>query len=268
MSHPFTTRTERLTEVKHDFETQLRADLSHAAEAAPVFTGLEPTRRPRRSAAPPLILTAAIGIALAGDAWWITTSHEQPTDSASCPSILQFQGRIYHGHGEQVRVPRPGQILGTGTHPGCEGEKPYESEVRLLPGVVPTVAVVTLGGVWIADTADSLPAEIAALDEPVPCEGTGLTNLSGDWVAIQAPMPERDNDLTPPYVAVIKADHGRRLPLEKYAAVTVKVHINEQTVGGTDPALATDALRGSTPVMATVRCDGSVFIAEAISLLR
>jgi hypothetical protein len=75
-----------------------------------------------------------------------------------------------------------------------------------------------------------------------------------------------DDQLSPPYVAVIRADHGESLPLDQYAAVTIEVQVTSGTRGGAEPRLVREALRGSTPLNVRVHCDGGRFIAESISL--
>ncbi len=247
-----------------DIDTVLRAELARAADTAPAFTGLERrplprTRRPRWTA-----LAAAAGVAVlaVGGDWWAAT-HRGPEEEASCAALLKFQGRIYQGHGDKLRTPRPGNRLGTGTPWGCgggEGRVP----VRALPGVSPDIAVLADDGVWLADTVRSLPPEVAVLDKPVTCTHTGTTTVVGQWVA-SLPMPSRDNEVVLPRTAWVEADEGDTLPLDRWPVVTIRIRVTHDTAGGDDPTLAEDTLRGSQRVAATVHCDGKRFVADSFT---
>lgn len=252
-----------------DFETRLRADLADAAEQAPEFSGLGHTvraarRRRSRWVAGIPAAAAAVLIGVAGVAWLAVDRSPGRTGTgageASCAALLEFEGRTYVGHGEPLRRPRPGRLLGTGTA-GCGGA---DLEVRALPGVDPTVAVLTDEGLYVSGAVRSLPARVAELDRPVRCTGSGTSSVTGDWVSMEGPMPARDNELTPPYVAVLKVGRGDWLPRDRWETVTIRVRVTAGTSGGTDPSLAEYALRGSEPVTATVHCDGGDWVADSL----
>lgn len=246
-----------------DFETRLRIQLAEAGEAAPVFPGLE-SRRARSRGPGPWIGVAAAAVALAiGGGTWIASRDGTPPQT-SCPAVMEIQGRTYEGHGEMLRKPRPGKPLGTGVIPGCDDEDRSVNVVE-LPGVDPRVAVLTNGGVWLAESVASVPPEVAELDELVACAGEGTGYVAGDWVAVEGPMPTRDDGLTPPYVAVIQADEGNRVPLTRWSTVTIKVRVSTDTVGADDSRLADRALRGPERVSVVVHCDGGSFVAESLA---
>ncbi len=250
-----------------DFETRLRTDLADAAEHAPEFTGLDRTararrRRSRRVAAIPAAAAAAL-IVVASAVWLAADRPPERagTGDASCAALLEFQGRSYVGHGEPLRRPRPGRLLGTGKA-GCAGA---DLEVRALSGVDPTVAVMTDEGLFVSGSLRSLPPRVTELDLPVPCTESGTSSVTGDWESVEGPMPARDNALTPPYVAVLKAQRGSWLPLDRWEAVTIRVHVTAGTSGGTDPSLAEQALRGAEPVTATVHCERGDWVADGLT---
>lgn len=246
-----------------DFDTRLRADLLHAAETAPEFTGLHPSQAQRSRPSPwTAALVAAAGVAgiAGGGAWWAST--DDPQMEGSCPALLEFNGRTYHGHGEMLRTPRPGARIGTGSLPGC-GDPAQAVSVRALPGVNDEVAVLSDSGLWVSDAVGPLPPEVDMLDRPVTCADSGT--VAGNWVALEGPMPTRDDELSPPYTAVVEVDQGDHLPLEKWRMVTIRLRVTPDTIGGTDGQLAEHALRGPERVRATVHCDGDRFVAESIT---
>ncbi len=248
-----------------DIDTVLRAELVRAADTAPVFTALD--RRPRPRTPRPhwtalAAAAAAVAVVASGGAWWAGTD-DGSVEEASCPALLKFQGRIYQGHGDKLRTPRPGTRLGTGAPWGC-GDGRRHVPVRALPGVSPDIAVLTDDGVWVADTVRSLPPEVAVLDKPVTCTHTGTTTVAGQWVA-SLPMPSRDNEVVLPRTAWVEADEGDTLPLDRWREVTIRIRVTRDTAGGDDPTLAEDTLRGPQRVAATVRCDGKRFVAESFT---
>ena len=250
-----------------DFDTRLRRDLRAAADSAPTFTGLrEPTRRFPHTRPHVLLAAAAATVAVtATGLWWAGGIGPAAPPEASCPATLLFDGGTYLQHGDQVRTPRPGSRLGTGTLGCSDGD---QVTVRELPGADPDRVVLTDTGVWIIEDAAPLPAAAAILAQPVACTREQPFTVSGDWVSMTGPMPDDDNTLVPPYVAVIAADQGDHLPLDQWSSITIDVRVTPDTTGGTDPDLARTALRGPRRVQATVRCTDGQFVAVTLTAAR
>lgn len=215
------------------------------------------------------IAPVAALLALAG----CTSAPEpEPETEASCAAILEFQGRSYAGFGELLRTPKPGRELDEGVLPGCDDQanepaEPNEPVVVLeFPGVDVADAVLTEDGVWVAESAASLPRRVAASNQPVRCVGDGPRTVAGSWDAVSAGSPSEDDELSPPYVAVIRADEGPRLPLREWRSVTLNVLVTAETAGADAAGLADSALRGSDRVELDVHCEGRRFVADSIRI--
>jgi hypothetical protein len=220
---------------------------------------LDEHRRVGRRAA-----AAALAVLTAAGAWRVASAGD-PTDQAtSCAATMRFAGRSYVPMGELTRIPRPGEAIGSGRHPRCGEQDASRSAVAAVPGVDPSVAVFSQGAAWYDASRGTLPSPLAALQAPVRCEASRTFDVVGDWLAREGSIPTSDDDLTPPFVAVIRATRGAGLPLDDYAAVVVDVRVTSTTAGVDDPTLASEALRGPAPVRVTVRCAGGRFVADAI----
>jgi hypothetical protein len=186
--------------------------------------------------------------------------------TGSCPSKMTFEGRVYWGHGGQVRAPRPGPILGRGQLSACSDEGSSAFEVSRFPGVQPQHVVLAIGGVWVADAfrGEPLPSKVLALDAPVRCVGND--ELVGDWISYVGPEAEPEGHVVRPYVAVLEAEQGASLPLRRYASVDVRVHVTSETSGTNDELLAEKSLRGSSLVRVSVHCESDQFVADRIEL--
>ena len=177
-----------------------------------------------------------------------------------------FDGQTYWGHGGQVRIPRPGPVVGQGKMASCGEGTSSTFDVARFPGVEPQRVVLALGGVWLGDAyrSEPLPAEVVALEASVPC--TRADVLVGDWISYVGPDVDSDGALKRPYVAVFQANEGSSLPLERYASVSVRVHVTSGTAGADDEELATKSLRGPSLVRASVHCEGDRFVADRLEL--
>lgn len=223
-------------------------------------------RRSRRTWWAALVaLAVVVGVVAAAAPAWLG-GDDEPGQEASCPARLRLGEVTYQGHGELLRVPRPGQVLGAAVLPGCGDVQEGAVQASAIPGVDPSTAVLANGGLWLADNLGSVPEDVQLLTEPVGCSRPGT--VRGDWVAVRGPAPDRDGELVAPYVAHVQADEGDGLPLEEWASVRIAVHVTADTAGGTDAALVRDSLRGDAPVRAVVTCDGDRFVAEALEPAR
>ena len=264
-----------------DFENDLRRHLQGAAEDAPRFTGLraDPPRvtagpdRSRRRLAPVLVGVAA-AVVLAGVVVVSVVGRDSGRDSepgseAACAAVVDYDGLRYVAAGEVLRSPRPGPVLGEGTVPGCrDGNGAVASrtvEARAVPGVPAGVAVITDDGVFVAEGVTSWPRPLDDLRRPLACDGA-VTSVTGTWISMDGPMPSSDGRLDPPYVAVVVADEGAGLPLDRYLSVTLSVRVTDRTTGATDAALVRRGLQGGEAVTFVVGCDGEAYVADRMAL--
>lgn len=260
-----------------DFERRLAAGLDRAAEQAPAFTGLAADARPasdrrRSSWRTPVLVAAALALLAGGVGFWAVLDGPDRGGDTDCAALIVYDGARYVGHGgpESLdRMPRPGEVLGKAREPGCDdgngAAQPRTLEVRAVPGVPPATAVMADDNLYLAESVTRWPDELAPLRQPVRCTDA-ITEVTGDWIAHEGPMPEQDAELKPPYVAVIVADHGAGLPLERWASVTIRVKVTDATDGGTDKELVKASLQGGAPLTAEVHCDGDAFVADRVAL--
>ncbi|WP_182376283.1 hypothetical protein [Nocardioides sp. WS12] len=261
-----------------DFETRLKEDLARAAELAPTFRGVQSSTAAsssesvRRGHAPRwrlAAIAAAAAVAVGATApWWLLEDEGGSDGQASCAAILEVGTTRYVGHGELLRVPRPGRSLGSGTMLGCGDVEDRSTMASTLPGVDPATAVFAEGSVWLADGQPAVPAELRVLSEPVACTQSGAQSLVGDWVSVDGAMPESDGALRPPYVVMLQADTNDALPFKEWSSVRVEIRVNDQISGASDPDIVTQALQGDTPVRIDVTCIDGEFIASRIILER
>jgi hypothetical protein len=246
-----------------EFEMQLRADLATAADGAPALSPPEITPEPSRRGWVGVCLVAA-AVTVVGGIVWVTRDGSS-REEGSCPSYADFQGKRYGPRGEDLRLPKAGEVVGQVTHRACEEEDAWTSEAYRLPGVDPSVALIVDDGVWLAEDANG--ADFLAYDQPVRCHGSDQT-LRGDFVSLPGPPPEHDGEIPPTYTAVVKAYDGTGLHLDRYEWVMVRVRVTPDTVGGDAPALVTDSLQGPDWVEADVACtpDGR-FVARRIAVV-
>lgn len=258
----------------NELEQLLSRRLADAAQDAPEFAGLRRGAGMRSRRAGPWRLAVAGSVAAAVVAGvaalaWVTMAgptQDNPGD-AQCPSVLTYQGRTYVGQGDLVRVPRAGEPAGSGVLPAGCGESQRSIEVFSVAGVSSATAVGTDEGVWLAETVTSLPPELRALRQEVPCRGSGQHQVAGTWVSADGPQPEQDYVYSAPYVAVVKADQGDILPLDDWALLTVRLQVTKATVRGTDSGLIKATLGGDARLLATVHCSGSAFVVDSLDQL-
>lgn len=260
-----------------DFEQRLREGLDRAAEQAPAFTGLAADAGPssdgrRFSWRAPLLVAAALALLAGGVGLWAVLDGPDQGGDAGCAAIVVYDGTRYVGAGGMEgleRMPRLGEVIGEARDPGCDDGNgaalPRTLEVRALHGVAPATAVMADDNLYVAESLARWPDELAPLRQPVRC-ANDITVVTGDWISYEGPMPEQDAELAPPYIAVIVADHGAGLPLERWASVTLRVKVTDATVGGTDAELVKAALQGGRPITAAVHCDDGAFVADRLAL--
>ncbi|MFW6869999.1 hypothetical protein ACOACQ_21630 [Nocardioides sp. CPCC 206347] len=259
-----------------DFETQLREDLNRAAERAPIFRGVRASTAPSstenagHASRWRLVAIAAAATIVAGATapLWLPEDDDGTDGQTSCAAILKVGTSRYVGHGELLRVPRPGRSLGSGTMLGCGDIDDRSVMASALPGVDPSTAVFAEGSVWVADGQPAAPAELKPLFEPISCSQNGPQSLVGDWVSVDGAMPEGDGALRPPYIVMLQAETNDALPLKEWSSVRVEIRVNDQINGASDPDIVTQALQGDTPVRVDVTCTGGEFVARRITLER
>ncbi|MGB7448356.1 MAG: DUF6281 family protein [Ornithinimicrobium sp.] len=251
-----------------DFESRLRTQLAEASTRAPTFTGQhtqhspaapapEVSRPTSRRMAWALAVTATVLALVGGGTFLATMSGDTDSSQASCAAEIVFDGRTYAGYGDPLRMPRPGQRVGTGSTPPCaDGQRAGNEAVEVwsLPGVEPDVAVMAQGVVWIEGRASALPEELDELTEPVKCTAADESTITGRVVSVEASVGEEELRPQPPYEATVKADGGATLPLSQYSSVTVQLVVTSQTQGGRDAELLDAALRSGDHLDISVRC--------------
>lgn len=258
-----------------DFETTLRVELAKAADQAPGFTGLDvdasPTPRSmlRRRA---VMIAAALIVVTVGVSWWASGLGDDDNSDASCASKMTFDGRGYVAHGEGLRTPRPGDMLGSGSTSACaDGNGTAgggDLEVFQVPGIEPRIAVFARDHLWLSEDEPTAAAAVQEFERLVTCEGAAPRTISGQLTAISGPPPKVSYHVDAPYVATFVADEGEHLLLDQYSSVTVRLRVTDKTVGGEEPDLISRALGDGQRLTATVRCDGTTFDALSFSLAR
>lgn len=189
---------------------------------------------------------------------------------SSCAALLVFRGAKYWGYGGGIREPKGGRVLGTGTIPGCDDGgsqvRGLDSEVRVvtLPGVDPAQAVMTNGGVWIADGAE-LPDVVRESRRPVDCSWTQPRQLTGTWISVVGgPPPQYDGDLNTPYRIGLVVD-GADIGLPRWNRVIVRIQVVASTEPTLDSSDVRQALWDSGTLTAQVHCDSDDFIADSVT---
>ena len=89
--------------------------------------------------------------------------------------------------------------LGDGTIPACQDSPAEQVGVSAVAALGGTEVVMTHNGqLWIADGVDTPPLlEVAR--QPVRCTAADALTMTGQWVAVHGPMPERDYELVAPF---------------------------------------------------------------------
>jgi hypothetical protein len=218
--------------------------------SAPRAAPLVPPRRDRRVW---LGAAAALVVGVVGATWWGVAHDGDGAGSATCASELRFDGRAYVADGALRHLPRAGERLGTGVEPGCrdgEGDGSPDERVAVyrLPGLPVAQAVLAQDMVWVRSGLGALPDKVVRMNRPLPCRST---TLRGQAVGYHGDVGE---DARPPYALDIEADQGEGLPLEKFARVSLRLHVTDETTGRTDPAFVKSALATGSRITATVTC--------------
>ncbi|MFN8196024.1 MAG: hypothetical protein U0R80_17310 [Nocardioidaceae bacterium] len=218
------------------------------------------TRRTRTGAAlVGAVLALASSTACSGDA-------SDGGGSASCASVLRWDGRDYAGHGEQVRQPADTPELGTGVFPGCDdgnGASGDESgSVFRLPGVPPERAVLTARGVFVAGDLDAEPLRL--LFEELPCTLADDTTVAGRATGI-LPAGSTGHLPEPPYRLRFEVDGDERVLGDEWAWVSVLLRVTPDTDRGTDEGLVVASVQQGRLLRVTVRCAGDGWVATALS---
>lgn len=262
-----------------DFEARLRETLARSADAAPRYEGqreqspepgpIDRPRRESRSGKVSGLLAAAAVVLIGGIVVTVVQLGSPDRPEAQCPTVLDFNGNRYAGSGDLQRVPRAGASLGSATTPGCSDQngdaQAAEREVLKVPGVSAQDALLSNSELYVAEDLTEWPEGLRKARQPLACP-KDAGELGGFWVSLEGPMPERDGQVTTPYVAVLSVDGGTGLPLDQWSEFIVRLQINEATAGATDPRLVTEALQEGARVEATVTCDGTAFVAEDFRL--
>lgn len=218
--------------------------------SAPRAARLVPPRRDRRVW---LGAAAAVVVGVVGVTWWGVARDGGGSGSTTCAAQLRFEGRAYVADGALRHLPRAGERLGTGVEPGChDGEGGGSPDERVavyrIPGLHVAQAVLARDMVWVRSDLGALPDEVVPMNRPLPCRSA---TLSGQAVGYHGDVGD---DARPPYALDVEADQGEGLPLDRYAWVSLRLHVTDETTGRTDPAFVKSALATGSRITATVTC--------------
>ncbi|WP_137122761.1 DUF6281 family protein [Segeticoccus rhizosphaerae] len=262
------------------FEDDLRRQLKEAADGALKYRWQslerpgEPAEAVRRSPAPRWsrrwAAAAAAAVVAAGGVgvWsWVATQRGGVSEAA-CAAELKFDGNTYSTVGELLRTPRAGQKVGVAHEPSCDdGDGPSGSasmSAFKIPGVPLKTAFFTNGDVWVNGKLTVLPDYLRVLYQPVACTASGHFAASGQFTAVNKVSGRRGQIAPPPYVITFVADRGTFPPLQKYASLSLKIRVTNQTIGGRSAKLMIPALRQGRPLTVEMFCDGGRFVATAL----
>ncbi|QNN53805.1 DUF6281 family protein [Nocardioides mesophilus] len=234
--------------------------------------GRGPGRRPRSRRLTVGLVGAGLVAASVAVAVPLLTGPPDPggTGEAKCVALLDFAGHRYLGDGSlgEGAELRPGKVLGTGVHPGCDdgggAAETYESTVRAVPGVDPGVAVLSDGQVWIDEEAKTAPEFLTRARQAVRCDLDAPLTLTGAWTGVEQRAKVRfDGDVRAPARITVVVQGPSPVVPPAFAAVTLPVRLPR----GVDVPPADDVvamLQRGAPLRLTVTCDGPAFVATAL----
>jgi hypothetical protein len=250
------------------FEQYLRAQLAEAAADAPTFLAaprLEQGPARRQSVRIAVAASAAAAIGLTGWAFVASLVNDAPApESKVCANTLTYDKHTFHAVGNLMRVPAPGEAVGTAVlQEGCGGSRENVS-VSALAGVSLRSTLVTDDGIWIEAATATLPAAVALLTVPLPCTFDGVRRVVGTWVSVEGEATAEDFVLTTPYVATIKVLNTEVLSPTAWAELQIPVTVASSTKNATDKDLISSTLGQGRSLAVDIRCAGSSYLAEAI----
>ena len=167
--------------------------------------------------------------------------------------------------------PVPGEVLGAVVIPGCNdtgGTSPPPAEhllVARLPGVDPSVAVVSSGDPWtifVREDLDPLPGEITRLLVAPTCDATDEPlDLDGPWLGIIGADGKTELDMVPPYDVEMQVEQASSKIYER-ADITIRVpaSLGEPL---TREDVRSSLWKGGT-IHVVAGCDGDRFVAQQV----
>ena len=251
------------------FEKDLRAALAGAVVDAPRFEAARHQTSQRvsrgRSRWTPFVLAAGAA-AVAGLGWqWSHSLTSGSGPEASCAARLSYDGRDYSGAaGNAVRTPAIGEPLGEATIPACQDSPAEQVGVSTLAALGGTDVVMTGNGqVWIADGVNAPPL-LEEARQPVRCTTAGALTLTGQWVAVQGPMPERDYELVAPFRMDLNVEAAQAgLDPKIWEAATITIAVGKD-VAVPDRDSVRRALGEGAPITVEATCAKGEFVATRV----
>jgi hypothetical protein len=187
--------------------------------------------------------------------------------SASCASVIVYDGHTYFGRGDIKRDPEvTGRsmpaVLPVCDDSGGQSETEADAHVRVeeLADVAPGTAVFWDGSIFIRD-GRVLPKKTQRWFHAPRCGTAGTFAVTGDWLGGTSPHKARfDGDIRLPYRLEVHVTSGPT----RYVGAKIMVRATKAT----DPALGPADVKGSLwqggQVSASVRCEHRHFVALAL----
>jgi hypothetical protein len=157
-----------------------------------------------------------------------------------------------------------GGALGNGTIPACQDSPAEQIGVSTLAALGGTDVVMTSNGqVWIADGVDA-PPMLEEARQPVRCTTVGALTLTGQWVAVRGPMPERDYELVAPFRMDLNVDAAQAgLDPNTWEAATITIGVGRD-VEVPDRDAVRSALGDGAPITVEASCVKGEFVATRV----